>query len=186
MQTVYDETHNLIDLNEDIEKVKKSKLPDAVSSSDPILRTELEDYIWKSHEEAVELADELARKCLEYNAVGLSANQLGLKDRVCVIKNNPMIVMFNPKIVYYSDKKEYNEEGCVSFPNLIGKVKRSTEIRVRYIQPNGNIVTEKYTGMTARIIQHEVDHLNGIVFTDRMILMHKDRAYRQKKKYDRR
>jgi peptide deformylase len=131
--------------------------------------------------------NEIAKKLSDFllsneNGAGIAANQLGLPYRAFAIKMNPMLVMFNPKIVNYSENKVYMEEGCLSFPGLYFKVKRPENIRIRFTLPNGEILTEYYEGMTARVIQHEYDHLNGIIFTEKATRYHLEAGKKRLKK----
>lgn len=98
----------------------------------------------------------------------MAANQLGLPYRVFAIKSNPVIVAYNPRIVDASSKEVVLDEACLSYPGLALKVSRPETIKVRYTYPNGATETLIYSGMTARIFQHELDHLNGIMFTERV------------------
>jgi peptide deformylase len=88
-------------------------------------------------------------------------------------------------IVDASDETIYLEEGCLSFPNLYVKIKRPRSIKVRYTEPNGNVVTQKFDGMTARVFQHELDHLNGVVHLSRAHPIHVDKAKTRAKKLNR-
>jgi peptide deformylase len=119
---------------------------------------------------------------LHHNGIGLAANQVGLPYRVFVIKSNPILACFNPKIVSITGEEVDLEEGCLTFPNYYVKIRRPKMIRVRYTYPNGNTVTEIYDGITARIFQHELDHLNGVLFTSRATLYHRERAERNAKR----
>ncbi len=76
--------------------------------------------------------------------------------------------IINPKILSYGDEVEKDWEGCLSLPNVRGKVPRPTKIEVRYLTQNGEVVEEVLEGFLARIFQHEFDHLNGKVFIDRV------------------
>jgi len=78
------------------------------------------------------------------------------------------IVMINPKIVEYSDAKDIEIEGCLSFPKLRGEVERSKWIKVEALNLKGKPIKKKFVGWDARVFQHEYDHLDGVVFTDRM------------------
>ena len=110
----------------------------------------------------VELAKTLVSTMYENNGLGLSANQIGLNYKVFSFRGEPEnFVAFNPKITWYSDEIIELEEGCLSFPGLIVNVKRPKHIRVRFAMPNGEIKIMKLTGMTARIFQHEMDHMEG-------------------------
>ena len=85
-------------------------------------------------------------------------------------------VCFNPRIVYSSPEVTSMEEACVSFPGVTVKVKRSKEIRVRFQTPSGMLVTKKFDGLTARTFQHELDHLDGILFFNRANRYHREKA----------
>lgn len=114
----------------------------------------------------VEFAIELVENMLFHGGIGLAANQIGFPHRVFAIAAKPAIVAYNPIIVDASTETVELEEGCLTFPNLILKIKRPSIIRIRYTLPNGQTDTYKYVGMTARIMQHETDHLNGVLYTD--------------------
>jgi peptide deformylase len=151
--------------------VQTSLIRDLVRNTDPILSEEMPKYDFADDDaipHATELAHTLAQSCIHHDGLGLSANQLGLRVRAFIMTATPMICMFNPVIVGESEATTTDDEGCLSYPGLILKIKRFDVIRVRYAKPNADIVTERYEGMTARIIQHEVDHLNGILFPDKV------------------
>lgn len=151
------------------------------------LYTKLENFDFSNPPaDPIEFAKLLGENLLKLGGIGLAANQIGYIHRACAIKTDPMMVMYNPKIVYYSNDTEYMDEGCLSFPNLVIPIKRSKEIRVRFTMPNGEVVTNTYQGLTARIIQHEVDHLDGITFKKRASKFHLDRARNKQKSLQRR
>ena len=113
------------------------------------------------------------------NGVGIAAPQIGQALQIAVIETRPTptrpklkhkgpIVIVNPKITKYSKKKVGDWEGCLSFNGVRGNVPRSKEIAVRYYNEKGEKFIEKVTGLWARIFQHEVDHLNGLVYIDRI------------------
>lgn len=104
---------------------------------------------------------------LAHEGVGLAAPQIGLSYRVFVIKANPILCCYNPRIVDKSSDEVTLEEGCLSIPGLILKIKRPRDIKCRFTYPNGETNTHTFTGATARIFQHELDHLDGILFTER-------------------
>lgn len=116
--------------------------------------------------------------CIMYEngGVGISAPQLGINKRIFVY--NPTgdskkwmkeIVMVNPKITEFSSRKELGKEGCLSFPYKDSFIERSKWIKVEYYNPNGKRKSEKLNGWEARIVQHEYDHLNGVLLIDRDI-----------------
>jgi peptide deformylase len=132
--------------------------------------------------DAVTFANHLAHVMLEKQGVGLAANQLGYPYRICAVASQPVLVMFNPRIVDYSDEAVTLEEGCLSYPGLIVKVTRPKSIRIRFTYPNGMTETKKYTGMTARVIQHEVEHLDGGRFFEGVDWYEKEKVKRWIKK----
>jgi len=107
----------------------------------------------------------------EFNGVGLAAPQLGLSQRVIVVDSRQgpaeRMVLINPKIMRKTGKA-VGEEGCLSLPDLFADVPRATEIEVTAVDCDGDPIRLNASGFLARIIQHEVDHLNGILFVDRL------------------
>lgn len=131
----------------------------------------------------LEFAQELVKFMYEKNGLGLAANQVGVPYRIFAMRGAPEnFVCFNPKIVGYSTDKVVLEEGCLSYPGLIVKVKRPSSIRVRFDTPNGDTMTKQFIGMSARVFQHEYDHINGALFYDRANKYHRDQAFRRWKK----
>jgi peptide deformylase len=114
--------------------------------------------------------------------VGIAAVQVGILQRIIVIdiaqslkehRNNGLLVMINPDIKYCSGKIS-SKEGCLSVPNFVGNVERKKKIEVEYIDINGNKKEIKTGGFEAIVIQHEIDHLNGKVFLDRVTSLSTD------------
>lgn len=101
--------------------------------------------------------------------IGLAAPQVGVSQRLIVIafQKEPLI-LFNPEISKKSFKKESGEEGCLSVPGVFGLVKRHYKISVAALDKSEKKINFVAEGMLARVIQHEVDHLNGILFIDRI------------------
>ncbi len=130
----------------------------------------------------IEFAHLLTKAMLEYGGIGLAANQLGYSHRVFAIQSNPILVCYNPIIVDKTSAMIALDEACLSFPGLSVKVKRPESIKVRYTEPNGNIITTKFTGMTARIFQHEFDHLEGKTMLDSCTFMERERAKKRLKR----
>lgn len=154
-----------------------------IDCNDPILRNPVGNFDFSNPPtDPIELAHDLAQTMIDNNGLGLSANQIGLPYRAFAIKAEKIIVCFNPRIVDTSSEEIYLEEGCLSFPDLFVKVKRPRRVKVRYTEPNGNVVTTTWDGMTARIFQHELDHLNGIVYTQRANKVHLEQARTRAKK----
>ena len=109
------------------------------------------------------------------NGVGLAAPQVGINKRLMVYNESgdkkrwmQEVVMVNPKIVEFSAGKDIEEEGCLSFPEMGGDVERSKWIKVEALNLKGKKIKKKFTGWEARIFQHEYDHLDGVVYIDRL------------------
>ena len=113
----------------------------------------------------------LIENMFHHDGVGLSANQIGMDVRAFAmvrdIEYNDVIVCFNPRIVSRSDECVWCEEGCLSFPDQFINVQRPDKITVKYEDEDGKDHKICLSGFTARVFQHEFDHLNGIDFTQR-------------------
>lgn len=115
------------------------------------------------------LIDDLMRIMRSANGVGLAATQLGILERVAVIapSGERAVALVNPEIVSMSGE-QIGEEGCLSIPGLYGDVKRSLNIEVRAYDRKGRCYLYELEGMPARIAQHEIDHLDGVLFIDKV------------------
>lgn len=132
----------------------------------PILRKKAEP-IKKIDEEIIRFAAEMCEALTLLKAIGLSANQVGERKRIFVAKNGEELLVFiNPKIISLSGK-ERATEGCLSFPGLFGEIERATKVVVRAISLQGKETETVARDLLARAIQHEIDHLDGILFIDR-------------------
>lgn len=103
------------------------------------------------------------------NGIGISGNQVGILKRIIVVlvDNQPKI-MVNPEIVFSSEVVCELEEGCLSFPNTFYKIVRPSKVTVKYRNLSGHPMLETHEDIVARCILHEIDHLDGIVFRDRV------------------
>jgi peptide deformylase len=137
---------------------------------DPVLRekaapvTELTDEIRR-------LVDDMFDTMYAEEGVGLAAPQVGSAQRVIVVdarEELPPFALINPEILEFSDDLERGEEGCLSIPGLKDIVERSYAVRVRGLDRHGEPVEMDAEGLLARVLQHEVDHLDGILFLDRV------------------
>jgi peptide deformylase len=155
-----------------------------VEHTDLILTTKCEPYNFdKSSENPVELAQSMVKIMYDNNALGLSANQIGLNYRVFAMRGYPEnFVCFNPKIVMSGEEQVVLEETNPCYPGLVVKIKRPQHVRVRFQTPNGETRTETFTGMTARIFQHQLDILDGIAYYNKANKYHKDLAFKKWKK----
>ena len=105
--------------------------------------------------------------------VGLAAPQIGVSKQIAIMNPEPeddakLIKMINPRIVAVSDEKVKIEEGCLSVPGVRADVERPERVTVLYQDENGKERTLEAEGLLARIVQHELDHLNGVLFIDRL------------------
>ena len=158
-------------------------------SSDPILSTPPQRFNFDDPPmDPKQLADDLKQAMIEMRGVGLSANQVGLPYQVFVAgdPNDPdnIITAFNPRVVFTSTQLIPIEEGCLSFPGLFLIVERPSIIRMRCADHTGRVDTNMYDGLPARVILHEMDHMNGTNFTAHVSRLKLDRAKGQKKKLD--
>lgn len=129
-----------------------------------------------------ELAEQLIECMKENKGLGLSANQVGLEYRVFVLNTQPEpLVAFNPRVVYSSDNSVIMTEGCLTYPDLYVKVRRPETLRIRYQDVNGNVQADAFNGIIARAIFHEIDHLNGIRYLDRVSPIHMKEGKRKSK-----
>ena len=123
--------------------------------------------------------DDLLNFVNEVNGMGIAAPQVDRSLRLFIMSSSPNIrypcapsmqptVIINPEIISVAKKVEKNWEGCLSVPSIRALVPRHKSIMVRYTTRNGESIETTYSGFLARIFQHELDHLNGIVFTDRV------------------
>jgi peptide deformylase len=151
-----------------------------VPATDSILTTEIDNFNFVNPPvDPEELAQQLVSYMRDNNGIGLAANQVGLPYRVFVMEGEPAFACFNPKIVVFGDELVTLEEACLTFPKLYVKVKRAKSIKVRFTGPDGEVYTKTFTGMTARIFQHELDHLNGLHFYQRANSIHREQAFKK-------
>ena len=146
---------------------------------DPILRKKSQPLEYVNKEIQKFLKDMLS---IMYAApgIGLAAVQVGVLKRLIVIdlskdgeKKNPLFLI-NPEITYKSNETSIYEEGCLSLPGHFAEVERPAECHLNYIDYNGNKKNLKANGLLATCVQHEVDHLDGILFIDYLSKLKKD------------
>jgi len=131
-----------------------------------------------------QLARDLVQTMMHYNGLGIAAIQCNIPYRVFAMRGAPeMYVFFNPMIVDDASQIIKMEEGCLSFPGLVVDIKRPGSIRLRYTMANGETDTKLFTGMSARVIQHEIDHLDGVLFFNRANKYKRNLAMKQQAKY---
>jgi len=149
---------------------------------DPILRRKARP-VTKFNNELQTLIDDMIATMREAPGVGLAAPQVSVSERVIVVEyaepeeveegqepkevEPKLYVMVNPEIVKASPETVVGVEGCLSIPALVGEVERAQEIRIKGFNRRGQPMKLKVDGWLARIFQHEIDHINGVLFTDR-------------------
>jgi peptide deformylase len=153
-----------------------------VTLPDPVLRRKARP-VTKFDEKLQTLIDDMVDTMRDAPGVGLAAPQVGISERVIVVEyaepeeveegeepkevEPKLYVMVNPEIVKSSSETVVGVEGCLSIPTLVGEVERAHEVRIKGLNRRGQPMKLKADGWLARIFQHEIDHVNGVVFTDR-------------------
>ena len=130
-----------------------------------------------------ELAQNMVETMIEKNGVGLAANQVGVLKRIIVVQTEEGPQVFvNPEIIKKSREREKDQEGCLSLPeSLYLDIKRSREVQVQALKLDGGKVKIKAKDLQARIFQHEIDHINGILIIDRVGFWQKFKIRKQLK-----
>lgn len=145
-----------------------------VLDPDPILYQRANEWNFEVDTNAEEIESEMIQIMKSFNGRGLAGNQVGLLKRVFTIKldqTGETLAMFNPKVIELSTAEQDDEEGCLSFPNLWLKIKRPNKIDVEYLDKTGKECKITLTGIDARCFLHELDHLDGTVFTTKVSQM---------------
>ncbi len=165
-------------------------LREIVFLPEPVLRRKSKP-VTKFDKELQTLIDDMIETMREAPGVGLAAPQVNISQQLAVIeydenedeeenedappKPKKLYVIINPEIIKTSEEKVMGIEGCLSIPGLQGEVERHESIQVKALNRHGNPVKLKVDGWMARIFQHEIDHLNGVLFTDRATRVWKPR-----------
>jgi peptide deformylase len=150
-----------------------------VTVPDPVLRRKARP-VSKFDKDLRTLIDDMVETMREAPGVGLAAPQIGLSERLLVIEYyereedeeneeapKKVWAVINPEIVKASEEMVMGVEGCLSIPGLLGEVERHAEVQIKALNRHGKPMKVKAKGWLARIFQHEIDHLNGVLFTDR-------------------
>jgi peptide deformylase len=141
---------------------------------DKVLRYKAEE-VDDFGDELSRFLDEMVETMIVEDGVGLAAPQVGVSKRIAVLNPEPanertLIKLINPRIISTSEETDTVEEGCLSIPGVRGQVVRPSAVEIAYLDEDGNENTIEVGGLMARIIQHELDHLNGVLFIDRLSL----------------
>ena len=164
-----------------------------VIEPDPILRKKSQSFE-KVDKEVQRLMDDMLETMYSAPGIGLAAVQVGILKRAIVIdiskedEEKKPIFLINPEIIYKSEKTSVYEEGCLSLPGHFAEIERPTECHIRYIDYFGKRKELKADGLLSTCLQHEVDHLNGVLFVDYLSKLKKDmiikKLVKQKKELD--
>lgn len=159
---------------------------DIVLFPDDVLTTPTTE-VEEVNDEIRQLVQDLADTMYDAPGIGLAAPQIGDLRRVCVIDVSPpdeerdLLVLINPQIVERHGEITW-EEGCLSFPRLYEKIERAHDVKVRALDANGEEFEIEGSELLAVCLQHEIDHLDGVLFTDRMSNFKRRRAMKKYKK----
>tara|TARA_B100001248_G_C27151368_1_gene349173 strand:- start:109 stop:633 length:525 start_codon:yes stop_codon:yes gene_type:complete len=154
---------------------------------DPLLRNK-SSLLEKVDDEVRKLMDDMLETMYSAPGIGLAAVQIGILKRMIVIdiskddkKKNPLFLI-NPEITFRSNKTSTYEEGCLSLPGHFAEVARPAECHLNFVDYNGKKKNLKAGGLLATCIQHEVDHLNGVLFIDHISKLKRDMIIKKLKK----
>jgi peptide deformylase len=131
------------------------------------------------------LADDMLETMYDAPGVGLAAIQIGVPKRVITMDvsksetERQPLVLVNPEILWLSDEKRVYEEGCLSIPEYYEEVERPDRVRFRYTNLAGETVEQEADGLMATCVQHEIDHLNGVLFIDHLSKLKRDRVVKK-------
>ena len=157
-----------------------------VDENDPILKSKTPDFNFENPDvDPVKFASELVETCKLHNGFGLAAPQVGMSVRAFVMGGgDEYVAMFNPSILEQSQEQSLIAEGCLSFPMLALKISRPKKIKIQYFDFNGDKHEADFEGLTAHVFQHELDHLDGICYTERAKPMSLKMGLKKKDKFN--
>lgn len=150
-----------------------AKLKIVKGEDNPILRA-VSEPVKKFDVSLKKFAKQMKEAMIGANGLGIAAPQVGKNIRIFLVTfdvktpQERMVFMVNPEITFFSDEKEMGEEGCLSLPGEYGQVERSKTVKVEFLNLEGSRQMLEVSGLNARVVQHELDHLDGILFLDRM------------------
>lgn len=153
-------------INTEENVIRKIEPYTVLGETNPLLKKVIDPFNG-TLEEAQELSERLIETLKAHNGLGLAANQCGIDKRViCILFGESFLTLFNP-VIKTSGGEIHLQEGCLSFPFLVLGITRPEKIVVGFSNFKGEYIEETFTGLTARVIQHEIDHLNGVTFDTR-------------------
>ena len=155
-----------------------------VKEADKVLRTPPLEFDFENPtHDPKEVEKDLAEAMEKFGGLGLSANQVGVDVRMFVMRTQDGIQgFFNPELTRVSQETDLLKEGCLSFPDIYLMIKRSKVVEMKYFDADGKEHITSLDGLGARCVQHEIDHLNGIVFLQRASKLKLERALKSRPK----
>ncbi len=157
---------------------------DIVKLPDPVLRKQAQP-LERVDDEVRQLAADMLETMYEAPGIGLAAPQVAVSRRLIVIdtarEDEPKapFVMVNPEIVSRGGEPRLHEEGCLSIPDIYAEIERPGECRVRYIDQEGAVQEMDCEGLMSTVVQHEIDHLDGVLFIDHLSRLRRDRLVKK-------
>lgn len=159
-----------------------------IEEASKVLRTPPPEFDFENpKEDPKEIEKNMAEAMDKFGGIGLSANQVGLPYKMFVMKtaDKGTVGFFNPKLTKASQETDLMKEGCLSFPDIYLMIKRSKTIEFEYQDSDGEKHTLVLDGLAARCVQHEIDHLNGVIFLQRASRLKLERALKARPKEER-
>lgn len=142
-------------------------MKEIITYGNPLLRQKSQDVEY--NEENLALAKEMLEIMYDAPGVGLAAPQLGILKNIVVIDiEDKPVILFNPQIIEHNDELTPLEEGCLSVPGINAEVMRPSKVKLRAINEKGVLFEKEFEEPMSKVLQHEIDHLNGILFVDRV------------------
>jgi len=176
------------------EKMKKDTIYELLPPTDPrvlssIVPFDKDTFLKQESISTQQFVRNMFATMHRYGGIGLSANQVGKPYRMFIMGGQPQIengkvyACFNPKIIKASEETVRFKEGCLSFPFLFLDIERPQRVEVEFLDENLDKKTYQMDGIMARCFQHELDHMNGIVFTEKVSKMKYDMSMKKRDKY---
>lgn len=150
-----------------------AKLKIITGEHNPILRA-MSEKVKKFDAGLKKFAQDLKETMIKAKGLGIAAPQVGKNIRVFIAilnyktESQVIMTMVNPEIITHSEETEIGEEGCLSLPGKFGNVERFKRVTVEFFDPDGGRQVFELSGLNARVVQHETDHINGVLFIDKM------------------
>jgi peptide deformylase len=173
-----------IDPRKALTYLKPMAIREILKLPDPLLK-KVSKSLDKVTPEILKLMDDMLETMYAAPGIGLAAVQIGVLKRLVVVDTardeapKKPLYFINPEIVWTSEELNEHEEGCLSIPEVFDKVKRPAEVRIRYLDRDGLEQEMHCDGLLATCIQHEIDHLNGVLFIDRIGRLKRDRVVKK-------